>query len=274
MYRFLLRPAWLVSHLLVAALVLSMIWLSQWQFRRLDDKRAENALVAANAEADPLTLPEAIALVAAEGVEAAQFRPVQVAGRYVTDQEVAVRNRSFAGAPGRWIVTPLASAEGDVLVARGFAPLAVDDIEPPFEAAAPAATELTALGYIQPTQERGSFGPTDPDTGTLGEMARVDVDRVAQQYGELAPFWLQLAGQDPAPSADVLTLIPLPEPDEGPHLGYAVQWLIFTVIAVGGYPIILRRVAKQRAAAGPDPEPGPDAGPSADAQVEEGAVGG
>jgi cytochrome oxidase assembly protein ShyY1 len=40
----------------------------------------------------------------------------------------------------------------------------------------------------------------------------------------------------------------LPEPalDEGPHLGYAVQWFIFSTIALVGYPLIIRRSARNR----------------------------
>jgi cytochrome oxidase assembly protein ShyY1 len=40
----------------------------------------------------------------------------------------------------------------------------------------------------------------------------------------------------------------LPEPilDEGPHFGYAVQWFIFSTIALVGYPLIIRRSARNR----------------------------
>jgi hypothetical protein len=37
--------------------------------------------------------------------------------------------------------------------------------------------------------------------------------------------------------------------DEGPHLSYAVQWFIFSIIAIVGYPMILRRTARNEAAA-------------------------
>ena len=39
----------------------------------------------------------------------------------------------------------------------------------------------------------------------------------------------------------------LPEPTLGPHLAYAVQWFIFTTIAVVGYALLLRRVARDEA---------------------------
>ena len=48
------------------------------------------------------------------------------------------------------------------------------------------------------------------------------------------------AGRD-----SILAVAP-PELSEGPHLGYAVQWFIFTAIAVVGYPLVLRRVVLRR----------------------------
>ena len=55
---------------------------------------------------------------------------------------------------------------------------------------------------------------------------------------------------------------PRPPLDEGPHRSYAWQWAIFSVIAVVGYPLALRR----RARSAPDrvEEPGDEhAGPQA-----------
>src|SRR5262249_56582355 len=40
--------------------------------------------------------------------------------------------------------------------------------------------------------------------------------------------------------------VPPPELGEGPHLSYAFQWFTFTLIAIVGYPIILRRVIIRR----------------------------
>ena len=67
-----------------------------------------------------------------------------------------------------------------------------------------------------------------------------------------------------------------PRLDEGPHFSYAIQWLIFTTIAAVGYPLILRRRAREvaqeeleAALDGPDPDdvvspddPRVDAGPA------------
>ncbi len=41
-------------------------------------------------------------------------------------------------------------------------------------------------------------------------------------------------------------LLPEPVLDEGPHFSYAVQWFIFSTIALVGYPLVLRRSARNR----------------------------
>ncbi|MET0909986.1 MAG: SURF1 family cytochrome oxidase biogenesis protein, partial [Ilumatobacteraceae bacterium] len=54
MYRFLWRPAWIVSHILILALIVSMIMLGLWQLRRLDEKQDRNRQIEANTAAEPL----------------------------------------------------------------------------------------------------------------------------------------------------------------------------------------------------------------------------
>jgi surfeit locus 1 family protein len=40
-------------------------------------------------------------------------------------------------------------------------------------------------------------------------------------------------------------LVPRP-PDltDGPHLGYAIQWFVFALIALIGYPLVMVRIAR------------------------------
>ena len=40
-------------------------------------------------------------------------------------------------------------------------------------------------------------------------------------------------------ASDYPALVPLPEPSEGPHRGYAVQWFLFAAVTVVGYPVLL-----------------------------------
>jgi len=46
------------------------------------------------------------------------------------------------------------------------------------------------------------------------------------------------------PSTGDLVLVPLPEIDEGQNISYAVQWILFAMVAIVGWFIFLRREAK------------------------------
>ena len=93
----------------------------------------------------------------------------------------------------------------------------------------------------------------DPD-GLDGTAPRDVAPLLAAEDGML-PALLRADESDPPepnaadptqPEPDSILPVPPPELSEGPHLGYAVQWFIFSAIAVVGYPLVLRRVALRR----------------------------
>ena len=102
-------------------------------------------------------------------------------------------------------------------------------------------------GRVRPTQTRSGLGPREPSDGTLTELARVDIARIQQQVPyRLWPVYVEMSEQTPAPTAQLPLMVPLPELDEGPHLGYAVQWTIFSICAVVGWVLVVRKSAKAR----------------------------
>jgi surfeit locus 1 family protein len=240
-----------------------MVNLGLWQLRRLDERKAENAVVS-----ERLALPEApldgllTPASGADDVAGVANRRVTVTGTYEGDEQVLVRSRSLDGSPGSWVLTPLRTADGSlVVVNRGWIPNdgTYDAVPPSY---APAAGSVAVQGLVQESQDRGRFGPTDPAGGRLTSLARVDIGRYARQLdGPVVPGWVQLQDERPEPAAgsDVPVVLGPPELDEGPHFGYAVQWFIFSTIAIVGYPLILRRNARDRAGVDTDDPDGPNA---------------
>ena len=57
------------------------------------------------------------------------------------------------------------------------------------------------------------------------------------------PVFLQLTESDPPPG-EVPIILPPPDTDEGPHLGYAFQWFIFATVGAVGWPLLLRKTAQ------------------------------
>ena len=260
-YRFALRPRWILSHLFVIALVSSMVWAGFWQLRRLDEKQARNDRVRSRSEQPAVPVQSLAEPGEFDAAPELEFRQVTATGRYVVDQEVLVRSRSLEGAPGSWVLTPLLLADGTaVVVNRGWISNPGELHAVPEASAAPTGP-VEVAGLVRLTETRGRFGPQDPAEGTLTDLARADVARLDQQVAQdLLPFFVQLLEQ--SPEIDLTRdpePVPAPTLDEGPHLSYAVQWFIFTTVAVVGYPLILRRRARELEVEGePDREPDDD----------------
>lgn len=251
MYDFLRRPAWIVSHIVMASLILLAVVLGFWQRSRYEEESARADRIEALAAQEPVPYDEVVDPAAApDEVDAdAEFRRVQVTGEYDTAAEVAVLNRSRGGVPGAWVLTPLVQSDGTAVpVVRGWIPYDPAGTQQEFPEAAPPEGEVTVTGVVQLTQVRGSLGPVDAPEGTLRTLARVDLARYAEQLDDpLAPAWVMLDGQTPPQPGELPEPVELVASDAGQNFGYMVQWWIFALIGAIGYPLILRRVARNRA---------------------------
>ncbi len=244
-YRFLRQPKWVAFTALVIVLVVAMLNLALWQLRRLDERQDRNDRVATALVATPVPIGEG---------NLPEWTTVTATGTFDPDQQVLIRNRSYQGQPGYHVVTPLRQGDGSaLLVNRGWVPLAGDDGE--LDVPPPPVGEVTVTGHVRPSQRKGRFfSPTDPAEGTLDQLYRVDVPRIAEQAPyPLLPVYVELTSLDP-PAADTtadagsaVTLpVPIPPPaqDDGPHLAYAGQWVLFAACVVGGWVIVVRRRAR------------------------------
>lgn len=243
MYRFALRPAWLLSHVFAASLVILFITLGFWQLQRHEQRSDRNETVTERTAEPSAPLDELLA--GTDDVDDLRYRSTTVSGTYEAGAGVLIDNRSHDGLPGAWIVTPLRLDDGSVVaVNRGFQGFDSGTIDPPAPPEGRVAIEATVLPWV----ERDCGIRTD-DTGEPVGAACLNREAVEGAVGEsVLPVVLQRVSSTPA-DADVLVAVPLPELDAGPHRSYAVQWFIFATIGLGGYPLILRRVARDRARA-------------------------
>ncbi|HBX78189.1 MAG TPA: hypothetical protein DEG43_11110, partial [Acidimicrobiaceae bacterium] len=99
MYRFLLRPLWILSHIVVAALIVAMVNLSMWQLRRLEEKKDLNALVLSRADGTPVPIGAVVDSIdgVSEG-DRVEYRAVAGRGIYEADQEFTIPSRTLNGA--------------------------------------------------------------------------------------------------------------------------------------------------------------------------------
>jgi surfeit locus 1 family protein len=244
MYRFLLRPRWILFTLAVVVAIVAMINLGFWQLRRLDERREFNAAVEDRIDRPAVAIDELVPADAEVGdirLDDVEWRPVEASGRYLGDQEVRIVNRSQGGRAGDNVVTPLQLDDGSILlVARGFVPLA--------EAATPAPSgEVTVEGRLRRSQVRRTGALSDPGTGRLTEAQRVDIPRLEPQLpGDAVPMYIELTASQPAESGVFPEPIAEPELGDGPHLSYAVQWFLFSTIAAVGWVLAVTRSRRVR----------------------------
>lgn len=218
--------------------------LSWWQFSRRAESVASNALVSANASAAPATLDSLLASRTSYRADQ-QWRTVEVQGTYLPRDQLLVRNRVDPdGDPGFEVLTPFRLADGSVLVLdRGWVSIGTKQDRPDSVQAAPSGT-VTVEARLQ-----GDEGPLAGRTAPSGEIPSIDLKAVAAEVG--APTYTGAYGQvrSERPAAAGAGNAPeriVPEPadtgvDEGTHLSYAIQWIIFALLGFGALGWSIRR---------------------------------
>lgn len=235
---YLFRPKWIAIHMLVITLIVVMFNLADWQWSRHNERKAFNATLIERFEADTRPFTELLASGTPEQIE---WLPAEVSGTYLANSDISLVNVSQNGIAGYDAITPMKIADGTiVLINRGFLPLAAPS--PP----APDG-EVTLVGRLRASDARESGEISEAPTGSLTEVFRIDIDRLAPQLGgDVAPVYVQLLKSSP-PDDPNLAMIADPTFNNGSHLGYTVQWIIFSICALGTWVVLIRReMAKQK----------------------------
>ena len=230
--RRLLRPSWIISHIFVVALLVSTVNLGFWQLRRFDERKANNAQIMETTGRESV----AVNNLSIDRLDKTQsYTPATARGTFDEDRQVYLINRSRDGVPGVEVINSF-TLETDpvsyVVVNRGYLPRKVFN-EGESEIWKPSSKVLEIEGFIMIPFLDGKLQGD--------EINRIDIDLLSDEWGvSLLPIYLQ---QNQQTSNDWPVQMKPPELTEGSHLSYAVQWFIFTLIGLVGYPLVLRRVA-------------------------------
>lgn len=232
-------PGGVIGGVLVVVVAIVCVRLGLWQLDRLDQRRARNA-----AYREALALP--ILDLRGDSLDAVLRRPAayvyrraRVHGEPDTTREIIWRGRSRNGRPGVNVLTPYRLERGIVLVNRGWA--ASPDAAHVDLAGLRERHRDHAIGVLIPLPQ-GSDGAV-PRMLPSGDARVLSVQRpeasaLAPHLPRLIPLYVQqlpAEGDPPAPAR-----LPVPDlADEGPHLGYAIQWFSFAAIACIGFLTIL-----------------------------------
>lgn len=232
---------WGVYVLVAIAFAVACVFLSQWQFDRNDSRAEQIELVEQNYDAEPVPLEEIIP--GDDFDDAEEWRPVVLQGEYLSEDQLLVRNRPHGGTSAFEVLVPFRHSDGRVfIVDRGWVP--PGEGTGPDAVASPPAGEVEVVVRVRPGEPLPPSGRGAPEgqvpTIHLPTVAeRVDGDVITSAYG-------RLVSEDPAPEA-ALGGFDSPTEDPGPHLSYAIQWILFAIMGFIfiGY-IIRTEVVKHR----------------------------
>ena len=241
-----LREAyWLRMALLVVLLSIACFFLGRWQWGRHEGKVAIADRIARNYDAAPAELG-ALVPVAGEPLPAqTEWRPVRLHGTYLADRTVLVRNRPLDGTYGYEVVVPFRPDSGPLLlVDRGWIPNGETGARPD-AVPAPPPGEVTVVARLRPTEPPLDRAPPP------GQEPRIDVPRITAALGQPAVgrAYGVLASEDPAPATSP-TPLERPDGDLGPHLAYAVQWWLGSIVVFVLLVVYASKEAARRAAGG------------------------
>lgn len=228
------------------------IGLGTWQLERLHWKEELIARIDRQMAAPPAPLPARI-----DDPAAWEFRPVTLAGHFLTDKDLLVIARPHQGQVGYEVLTPFERADGAgiLLVNRGFVPM--DRRDPASRAAARLEGETTVRGIVRVPQPPGLFQPGNgtPAPGSAWMRADPPAMAAALSLSGVAPVVVELlpgqgsgngAGQGAGlPAAPAGTLAGIEPRVELPnnHLQYALTWYGLAVTLAGIYVLSQRKRA-------------------------------
>ncbi|HJQ86667.1 MAG TPA: SURF1 family protein [Propionibacteriaceae bacterium] len=223
---------WALLIVFVALLGVAFVSLGNWQLDRLAQRKERNATTITN-EQKPVQPYEQV--FTHPITDADQWQRVEARGTFDADHQFVVRYRSNGGADGYEVLTPLQTANGAVLVDRGFIPLE-RGTRIPSVAPAPPTGEVTVVGHVR-RNERGRRAATAP-AGNQVRLINSDAIAVTLPY-EIESGYIGLLTVQPEQQGGFQP-IQLPDLSEGPHFWYAVQWFLFTAIGVAGIVVFIR----------------------------------
>jgi len=217
---------WIGWLLVAIVFAIACVFLSQWQFDRRAHRVAEISLVEKNYDASPIALDAKMLEGQASKVNSLKWHPVSVSGHYLPDQAVLARNRPKSGQPGFESVVPFVTDAGAILaVSRGWLPTGnLQDSPDSIPLPSPEAQTITAR-LVPSEQKVDRAAPT-------GQVANLHLPAIAESTGlDLNTSWYLVMQSESVPQAKAPAQLLRPSTDEGNHLSYALQWILFGILA-------------------------------------------
>ncbi|MSY53532.1 MAG: hypothetical protein F2705_03650, partial [Actinobacteria bacterium] len=238
-FRFLLQPKWIAVTLVCLIALPAFQALSDWQWRRLDQRHIYNKQILAEIAKPEVPITDLVDLGSYPLVlvEEAQWRTVEATGTWLAADQVLVRKKSLESDLGLWVVTPLQLTDGTiVMVNRGWTAAANSAVDSPVVTDSPTG-QVEVLGRVRDVAQRKKSAPTDLPDGQVDQIVPLEI---VDSPKTLSNVYLEMTASRPESRSNDIRELPAPEVTEGPHRSYAVQWIFFEIMTVIGWVVLVR----------------------------------
>ncbi|MFM7014396.1 MAG: SURF1 family protein [Actinomycetota bacterium] len=213
---------WAVWFFLAVLFAAACVLLSKWQFERREEAVTKLQRVAANYDREPEVIDPS--WFSDKEIATKEWLPVKVQGEYLAKDQLLVRNRPIAGQPGYLQLVPFRISTGEILIVeRGWIP-ADSNLQPSKEFSV-AGQKIELTGRIRLSEQ------TPNRTSPAGQVTSIRLSDLSNLTGlnlEQA-FYLRLISESP-PENEYPQSLGKPVLDEGNHLSYAIQWILFALM--------------------------------------------
>jgi len=241
---------WLVWLLLVSMFSVACVFLSQWQFNRRAEAVAKIDSIAKNYDQAPVAISD----LASETSFAREYewRPVKLSGSFLIDNAVLVRNRPYNGASGFLQVIPFQLSTGEIIaVETGWLPTSSDNDVPEL-IPLPKSTQQEIIARVRPAE------PTLNRDAPAGQIATINIDALIAKENLQGKIYRSVYTRiaDSYNNAEFPKILSKPELTEGNHLSYALQWILFALMAFAAlWWAVKQEVEAKKIAADPNYRP-------------------
>lgn len=202
--------------------------LSWWQFSRREERVERIDQVIANYDKAPVNFAELDWNLDENGLSESEWTPVEVSGFYLPEESVIVRNRPLSGQAGFLQLVPLVLDSGEILmIERGWLQAGSDVTIPAVNPLPEKARHelVVRLRAPEPLLGRGSVA------GQLASIHPAALEQQLSSYGDLiTDRYGRLVTESPGYEQSPFAM-PMPSLNEGNHLSYALQWILFGLMA-------------------------------------------
>ncbi len=243
------QPRYLGLSALMVVIAIICSLAGTWQIYRYDQKHSANHHLRSDAHDSTTPVTQALGPASAPTStgQADKFRIVTATGSYLASGQTLLRGQSTDdNNVGYFVITPLQTTDGVLLVARGFiVQNNAADTSPKVPAPPPGTVNVSAR--LQP-------GSTSADKFGRLPGSQIDYVNAASQAARLKqPVWNAYAELLPGePGGAGLQSIPAPDlsnpaggAEEPQHLAYVVQWYLFALLALAA-PLVMARSELKR----------------------------